>query len=89
MNFVVAGYELDAYWAEERFVVELDLFETHGTRASFEEDRLRQEELKLAGVEMIRVTGPRLKREPEIVDRAGQDAAGAAPPASGVSCSMS
>jgi hypothetical protein len=67
MNFVVAGYELDAYWAEERFAVELDLFETHGTRASFESDRLRQEELKLIGVEMIRVTGPRLKREPEIV----------------------
>ncbi len=67
MNFVVAGYELDAYWAEERFVVELDLFETHGSRAAFEEDRLRQEELKLIGVEMIRVTGPRLKREPEVV----------------------
>ncbi|HEY5334361.1 MAG TPA: hypothetical protein VIJ21_12515 [Solirubrobacterales bacterium] len=67
MNFAVEGYELDAYWPEERFAVELDLFETHGTRASFEEDRLRQENLKLAGVEMIRVTGPRLKREPEIV----------------------
>ena len=67
MNFVVAGYELDAYWPEERFAVELDLFETHGTRAAFESDRIRQEELKLIGVEMIRITGPRLKREPEIV----------------------
>lgn len=67
MNFVVEGYELDAYWAEERFAVELDLFETHGTRAAFESDRLRQEDLKLIGVEMIRVTGPRLKREPAIV----------------------
>lgn len=67
MNFVVAGYELDAYWPEARFAVELDVFETHGTRASFEEDRVRQEELLLIGVEMIRVTGPRLKREPETV----------------------
>ena len=67
MNFVVDGYELDAYWQEERFVVELDLYETHGTRAAFERDRLRQEELKLIGIEMIRVTGPRLKREPETV----------------------
>jgi very-short-patch-repair endonuclease len=66
-NFVVAGYELDAYWPEERFAVELDLFETHGTRAAFESDRIRQEELKLIGVEMIRITGPRLKRESEIV----------------------
>jgi len=67
MNFVVAGYEIDAYWPEERFAVELDVFETHGDRASFEADRVRQEELMLVGVEMIRVTGPRLKREPEMV----------------------
>lgn len=62
-----AGYELDVYWPEERFVVELDVYETHGTRAAFERDRLRQEDLKLAGVEMMRVTGPRLDREPEAV----------------------
>jgi len=66
-NFVVHGFELDCYWPEFRFAVELDVFETHGTRASFEEDRVRQEELLLIGVEMIRVTGPRLKREPETV----------------------
>ncbi len=72
MNFLVAGYELDAYWAEERFVVELDLYETHGTRAAFERDRLRQEELKLIGIEMTRVTGPRLKREPKAtIERVG------------------
>ena len=45
----------------------LDLFETHGTRAAFERDRLRHEELKLLGIEMIRVTRPRLLREPEAV----------------------
>ena len=69
MNFNVAGYELDAYWPQHRFAVELDLFETHGTRAAFERDRLRQEELKLLGIEMIRVTRPRLQREPEAVVR--------------------
>lgn len=67
MNFNLAGYELDAYWQAERFVVELDVYETHSTRKAFERDRLRQEELKLLDVEMIRVTGPRLDREPEIV----------------------
>ncbi|HKO37371.1 MAG TPA: hypothetical protein VJU14_03280 [Solirubrobacterales bacterium] len=67
MNFNVAGYELDAYWPELRFAVELDLFETHGSRAAFERDRLRQEELKLLGIEMIRVTKPRLDREPSKV----------------------
>jgi very-short-patch-repair endonuclease len=50
-----------------RFAVELDVFETHGSRRSFEQDRLRQEDLKLAGVELIRVTGRRLEREPDRV----------------------
>jgi len=67
MNFNVAGYELDAYWPDLRFAVELDLFETHRSRAAFERDRRRQEELKLLGVEMIRITKPRLDREPRAV----------------------
>jgi hypothetical protein len=67
MNYNVAGFELDAYWETERFAVELDVFETHGTRAAFERDRSRDEELKLAGVELLRITGPRLDREPEVV----------------------
>ncbi len=61
------GHELDIYWPELRFAIELDVFETHGTRRSFEQDRIRQEDLKLAGVEMIRVTGRRLEREPDLV----------------------
>ncbi len=63
-GFVEAGHELDVYWPDERFAVELDVFETHGSRQAFEDDRLRQETLKLAGVESIRVTGHRLDREP-------------------------
>lgn len=69
MNFNAHGFELDAYWPDLRFAVELDLFETHGSRAAFERDRLRQEELKLLGIESIRVTKPRLDREPETVLR--------------------
>lgn len=69
MNFNVAGLELDAYWERERFAVELDAFETHGTRAAFERDRIRADDLLAIGVEMIRVTGPRLRREPEAVIR--------------------
>jgi hypothetical protein len=67
MNYVEHGFELDAYWPEYRFAVELDVFETHGTRAAFERDRKRQEDLLLAGITMTRVTGPRLEREPEAV----------------------
>jgi very-short-patch-repair endonuclease len=67
MNFAIAGYELDVYWPEERFAVELEVYETHGNRASFEADPVRQEELLLVGIASIRVTGPRLTREPEAV----------------------
>lgn len=69
MNFNVAAFELDAYWPDLRFAVELDLFETHGSRAAFERDRRRHEELKLLGVEMIRITKPRFDREPQAVMR--------------------
>lgn len=69
-NYVECGYELDFYWPELRFTVELDLFETHGTRAAFERDRKRQEDLKLAGIEMVRISGRRLEREPhEVIAR--------------------
>lgn len=72
-NFAVLGFELDAYWPEERFAVELDAFETHGTRAAFERDRLRQEDLKLAGIEMTRVTAARLWSEPDrVIERIGR-----------------
>jgi hypothetical protein len=66
-NYVEHGFELDCYWPEHRFAVELDVFETHGTRAAFERDRKRQEDLLLRGITMTRVTGPRLEREPKKV----------------------
>jgi predicted transcriptional regulator of viral defense system len=68
--FVVAGYELDIYWPELRFAVELDVYSTHGSHESFEEDRRRDENLKLAGIELTRVTGRRFEREPrQVVER--------------------
>jgi len=67
MNLFVSGYELDAYWSNLRFAVELDTYDHHGDEISFEEDRLRHEDLKLAGIEMIRVTGQRMDREPGVV----------------------
>lgn len=69
MNFFAEGYELDAYWPKERFVVELDTYEYHGDPTAFERDRRRQEDLKLAGIEMVRITGLRFEREPLAVAR--------------------
>jgi very-short-patch-repair endonuclease len=67
VNTFVAGYEIDAYWEREQFAVELDGFETHGTRAAFERDPVRIENLKLAGIDAIRITARRLEREPDQV----------------------
>ncbi|HWB70489.1 MAG TPA: type IV toxin-antitoxin system AbiEi family antitoxin domain-containing protein [Solirubrobacterales bacterium] len=70
VNFNLAGMEVDLYWPEHRLAVELDLFETHGTREAFEEDRLRRERLMLEGIEVNNVTGPRFQREPkEVLER--------------------
>lgn len=66
-NFVEAGFELDLYWPERRFAVELDTFATHGTRGAFERDRLRAEDLQLVEIGMTRVTDIRFAREPDAV----------------------
>jgi hypothetical protein len=67
VNLFIEGYELDFYWDRERFAVELDSWEHHRSRRSFEADRKRQEELAMAGIEIIRITGTRLKHEPRQV----------------------
>jgi hypothetical protein len=69
MNCFVAGVELDAYWARERFAVELDTYEYHGSPAAFERDRLRDDDVMLAGIETTRVTGTRIIHEPGDVIR--------------------
>lgn len=66
-NFAAAGFELDVYWPQYRFAVELDVYATHGSHGAFERDRLRQEDLKLAGIELTRVTDVRFDREPGAV----------------------
>lgn len=65
MNTWVEDHEIDMYWEHERFAIELDGWDSHRTRKAFEDDRRRQEDLKLAGIEMIRITGHRLAKEPD------------------------
>jgi very-short-patch-repair endonuclease len=69
-NVAVEGYELDCYWEAEGFAVELDAYATHGSPRSFEADREREDDLLLAGIELIRVTDARLDRDPQsTIDR--------------------
>lgn len=69
VNNFIEGYELDFYWECERFAVELNSWEHHRSRHSFETDPERQEKLAMAGIEVIQITGTRLKREPDAVAR--------------------
>jgi very-short-patch-repair endonuclease len=65
LNAVVAGYEVDAVWMNQRIVVELDGYAFHRTRAAFERDRARDIALQLAGYRVLRLTSRRLHREPD------------------------
>lgn len=59
------GLELDVYWPERRFGIELDTYETHGTRDAFERDHDRDLALTLAGIETIRISERQFRREPD------------------------
>ena len=59
------GHELDVYWPELRFGVELDAYETHGTRDAFERDHDRDLDFALAGIETIRISERQFRREPD------------------------
>jgi very-short-patch-repair endonuclease len=50
------GFRVDFYWPRAGLVVETDGWRTHRTRAAFEEDRVRDQELALAGLRTVRFT---------------------------------
>ena len=64
-NVIVAGHEVDMYWPAHRLVVEYDGWNTHSSRVAFEDDRLKDAALMLAGERVMRVTGRQLERRPE------------------------
>lgn len=53
----------DFLWREQRVIIELDGYETHGTRRAFERDRRRDRRLQAAGWSTIRVTWRHLHEE--------------------------
>lgn len=67
INVLVGGYEVDALWRRQRLVVEVDGFEFHRTRRSFENDHARDLALAAAGFTVMRFTADQLKNEPEMV----------------------
>jgi hypothetical protein len=72
LNCWVDRWEIDAYWDAERFAVEVDGWEAHGSRQAFEDDRLRLEEMKLAGIDCIRISARRIETHPrQVAQRIG------------------
>jgi very-short-patch-repair endonuclease len=65
VNVKVAGHLVDAYFPRHKLVVELDGFEFHGDRASFETDRNRDADLLASGTATVRVTWERLRHAPD------------------------
>jgi very-short-patch-repair endonuclease len=66
-NTRVHGFEVDAYWPDERVVVECDGFAPHGHRRAFERDRARDAQLAALGYVVVRFTARQLEREPMLV----------------------
>ena len=63
VNVPLLGYEVDCLWLPEGLVVELDGYEWHRGRPSFEADRRRDARLAAAGHPVLRFTERRLLRE--------------------------
>ncbi len=64
VNTHVLGYEADVLFPEQRVIVELDGWDFHSDRATFESDRDRDAELLAAGYLTVRITWERLKSQP-------------------------
>lgn len=61
---VVAGYEVDAFWPDAGLVVEVDSYGYHHTRRDRAKDAERDAVLRLAGLELLRVSDEMLERRP-------------------------
>jgi hypothetical protein len=81
-NVLIVGELVDCVWRGQRLVVEVDSWEYHHTKRSFEADRRRDAKLQIAGWRVARVTDERVWREPrgvidELARLLGDGAAGA------------
>ncbi len=66
-NVAVCGFHLDVAWVRFRVAVEVDGYEFHSGSATFESDRLRDQQLQVQGWAVVRVTWCQLDENPEKV----------------------
>jgi very-short-patch-repair endonuclease len=62
-NIMLNGHLVDFYWPDQRLIVEVDGYGTHGNRLAFENDRRRDQTRVAAGYVVIRVTWRQLQHE--------------------------
>ncbi len=66
---IVGPYTVDFIWPDRRLIVEVDGWETHGTRTAFEDDRARDAWLTARGYRVVRFTWRQVKQEGPAVAR--------------------
>lgn len=64
VNVQVGRFVVDFLWPESRLIVEVDGYEYHRARASFESDRARDAELTLQGYRVVRFTYRQVDEQP-------------------------
>jgi very-short-patch-repair endonuclease len=64
-NVRVAGRQADVWFREERLIVELDGYDFHSDRESYEGDRDNDATALALGIATVRITDPRIKATPE------------------------
>jgi hypothetical protein len=62
-----SAIEVDFLWEEQRFALEADSRDFHGTEVAFERDRRRDRELMRVGYSTLRVTKLQAESEPEAI----------------------
>jgi len=60
-------YKVDCLWPAQRLIAELDFWQAHGTRSSFQSDKTRDRRLLRAGYRTTRITWAQLTDEPEAI----------------------
>jgi very-short-patch-repair endonuclease len=72
VNVRVGPVVVDFLWRTARLIVEVDGWDSHGSRSAFEHDRARDVELATMGYEVLRFTWNRVTRDPRGVATAIQ-----------------